>query len=223
MNGFYVLNIIDSIGEGLIEQFTQTISTTDLLLSLLIAIISAIIINFTYRSTYVGVSYTKSFSLSIILLSLVTSVVIRTINSNLSLSLGMVGALSIVRFRTAVKDPVDTIFMFWAITVGIMSGAGLYIITILSTLIIAVTYFISYVFQIKKTNRLLLTITCTNEKASEIIRLLSGNKKCNLKTEMYKNDRAELTYEVANRKEIEQVLNMKDNMDIDSINVIDID
>ena len=67
--------------------------------------------------------YSKSFSLSILMLALVTTLIIQTISSNIALSLGMVGALSIVRFRTAVKEPVDTGFMFWAITAGIMAGA----------------------------------------------------------------------------------------------------
>lgn len=223
MNNMLVLNIVDDIGESVVKQFSQTISTSDLILSLVVAIIAAIIINFTYRKTYVGVSYTKSFSLAIILLTLVTSIVIRTISSNLSLSLGMVGALSIVRFRTAVKDPVDTIFMFWAITAGIMSGAGFYIVSILATLIIAIIYFVSYVFQIKKTNKLLLIVVCTVEKSREIVKMLSSNKKCALKTEMYKDDVAELTYEVSHRKEIEAVLNMYDNLGINSINIVDID
>ena len=223
MNNMFVLNILDDIGGNVVKQFSQTISTSDLLLSLTVAILAALIINFTYRKTYVGVSYTKSFSLAIILLTLVTSIVIRTISSNLSLSLGMVGALSIVRFRTAVKDPVDTIFMFWAITAGIMSGAGFYIVSVLAALIISIIYFITYVFQIKKTNKLLLIVVCTVEKSREIVSMLSSNKKCALKTEMYKDDVAELTYEVSNRKEIESVLNMYDNLGINSINVVDID
>ena len=135
------MGFLDLIKKGVVEEFTGTISTGDLFLSLIIAFVCAIFITYIYKKTYTGVSYTKSFVLSIILLSMVTSLVIRTINSNLALSLGMVGALSIVRFRTAVKDPVDTIFMFWAIAVGIMSGAGLYLITIIAC---ALTYLICY-------------------------------------------------------------------------------
>jgi hypothetical protein len=223
MNSLLFLNIIDDIGDGITKQFSETIPTEELLLTLLIAIISALIVDFVYKKTYVGVSYTKTFSLSIILLTLVTSIVIRTINSNLSLTLGMVGALSIVRFRTAVKDPIDTIFMFWAITIGIMSGAGLYIIALLSTLVIGLIYYISYTFQVKKTNKLLLVVNCDNEKAKTIINMLRKKKKCNLKTEMYKDNTAELTFEVSNRKDIEDVLEMNNSTGIDSINVIDID
>ncbi len=223
MNSMLFLNIIDDIGDGISKQFSETIPTEDLLLTLLVGIISALIVDFVYKKTYVGVSYTKTFSLSIILLTLVTSVVIRTINSNLSLTLGMVGALSIVRFRTAVKDPIDTIFMFWAITVGIMAGAGLYIIAVLSTLVIGLIYYISYAFQVKKTNKLLLVVNCNYEKAKIVIGMLKKKKKCDLKTEMYKDNSAELTFEVSNRKDIEDVLELKNKDGIESINIIDID
>ena len=129
------MGFLDMIKKGVVEQFTGTISTVDLVLSLITAVVCALLISYIYKRNYTGVSFTKSFVLSLILLAMVTSLVIRTINSNLALSLGMVGALSIVRFRTAVKDPVDTIFMFWSITIGIMSGAGLYLTTIIATLL----------------------------------------------------------------------------------------
>ena len=223
MSSLFILNVMKDMGDNISKQFSNTIPTSDILLSLLIAIISVLIIDFTYKKTYVGVSYAKTFSLSIILLALVTSIVIRTINANLSLSLGMVGALSIVRFRTAVKDPVDTIFMFWAITVGIMSGAGLYIVTIFSTIIISMLYFLSYSVELKRKSKMLLIVTCNIDKSKEIIKKLENKKKCILKTEMYKNKNAELTYEFSNRKDVEPVLSMNGTEGIKAINIIDID
>ena len=217
MNMVNTLSIIDDIS----SEFNNTIPTQDLMLSLLVAIASAIIINFIYKKTYLGVSYNKSFSLSTILLTLVTSIVIRTINSNLSLSLGMVGALSIVRFRTSVKDPVDTIFMFWGITAGIMSGAGLYLVTILSTLLIGLLYFISFTIQSKQDNKKLLVIVTDTAKSQEIINILK-NKKCILKTETYKNNIAELSFECKNRSQVEDIINMRESQEIRSINIIDI-
>lgn len=219
----FMLNALDKIQKILVEEFTQTIPTKDILLSLGIAIVCAIIITFIYKRTYTGVAYTKSFALSIILLALVTSLVIRTINSNLSLSLGMVGALSIVRFRTAVKDPIDTIFMFWAITVGIMSGAGLYLITILATLIIGIFYFICCAYQFKKSNKVLLVVKTTTKKVDNIIVEMKKVSKCHLKTESYKNNVAELTYELANRSDADDILKKKEEEGIISINLIDID
>lgn len=215
------VSAIEKIQEIISEDFSQTIPTKDIFLSLAIAIISAIIINFIYKKTYSGVSYTKSFSLSIILLTLVTSLVIRTINSNLALSLGMVGALSIVRFRTAVKDPIDTIFMFWAITAGIMSGAGLYLPTLISTLIIAIFYFLCCAFEEKKKDKLLLVVKATIVKSDKILETMKEQKKCALKTESYKNNTAELTYEISDRKIAEKVLEMKDEEGIISINILD--
>lgn len=218
-----ILNITNKISEALLSEFSNTIPTKDIIISLIFGMLSAIVINFVYKKTYVGVSYNKSFSLSIILLTLITSIVIRTINSNLSLSLGMVGALSIVRFRTAVKDPIDIIFMFWAISAGIMSGAGLYIISLLATLIIGLLYFVSYTYQGKKNNKMLLIVTVETSKADMITNILKDNKKCSLKTELYKQNVSELTYEIENRKDVEDILLLKNDDGIISISVIDID
>ncbi len=217
-----ILNAFDKIQKILAEEFTQTIPTKDIILSLVVAILSALIINYIYKKTYTGVSYTKSFALSIILLTMVTSLVIRTINSNLSLSLGMVGALSIVRFRTAVKDPIDTIFMFWAITAGIMSGAGLYVVTLIATIIIGLFYFLSFIYQAKQKTKQLLVIKSTVVASEKILELMKNKKKCSLKTESYKNNVAELTYELANREIAEEILKMKNDEGIISINLLEI-
>ena len=83
------------------------------------ALLTGIIISLVYRKTYRGVLYSPTFTLTLILLTLVTAPVVMCIGSNVALSMGMVGALSIVRFRTAVKDPLDTAYMFWSITMGI--------------------------------------------------------------------------------------------------------
>ena len=218
-----ILNAFDKIQKILVEEFTQTIPTKDIVLSLTVAIIAALIINLIYKKTYTGVSYTKAFALSIILLTMVTSLVIRTINSNLSLSLGMVGALSIVRFRTAVKDPIDTIFMFWAITAGIMSGAGLYIVTLIATIIIGLFYFLCYSIQVKSKNKQLLVVKSSVVEAEKIMNIMKDKKKCILKTESYKNNIAELTFEIANRTIAEEVLDMKKEDGIIAINLIEID
>lgn len=217
-----ILNVLNDLKDNISSTFSQTIPTSEIFLSLLVAIISAIIINIVYKKTYTGVSYTKSFSLSIILLSMVTSLVIKTVNSNLSLSLGMVGALSIVRFRTAVKDTIDTIFMFWAITIGIMSGAGLYLATILSTLIIGLGYFIYYSYQTKRKGKVLFVIKTYTVNANEVFEIMA-NCKGVVKTESYKGTIAEITYELADRSQAEEMLKYKDSDGLISLNLIDID
>lgn len=218
-----IMNVIDSINSEVSSVFSQTIPTLDLILSLLIAIVCSLIINFVYKKTYIGVSYTKTFSLSIILLCMVTSLVIRTINSNLSLSLGMVGALSIVRFRAAVKDPVDIVFMFWAIAAGIMSGAGLYFATLLACLIIGISYFICFTYQTKKTDKALLVIKTYSANADEILGIMNKSTGAKLKTESYKNGIVEFTYELANRSQANEILNYKNSPGILSLSLLDLD
>lgn len=214
------MGFLDLIKKGVVEEFTGTISTGDLFLSLIIAFICAIFITYIYKKTYTGVSYTKSFVLSIILLSMVTSLVIRTINSNLALSLGMVGALSIVRFRTAVKDPVDTIFMFWAIAVGIMSGAGLYLITVIACALLGLFYLISYFKVFKPIDKYLLVVNTSKKDSLEVAKIFA-NKNCVLKTESIKKDKVELTYEVIGKEFANQILELNNDI-IESVHMINI-
>ena len=108
------------------EQFSH-FTPVDIGQVLLFALAASIIIALVYKKTYRGVLYNPSFNVTLVLLTLVTSSVVMAIGSNVALSMGMVGALSIVRFRTAVKDPIDTGFMFWSITMGILIGSKYYL------------------------------------------------------------------------------------------------
>lgn len=216
------MGFLDVIKKGVIEEFSGSISTVELCLSLFTALVAALIVNFVYRKTYTGVSYTRSFSLSIILLAMVTSLVIRTINSNLALSLGMVGALSIVRFRTAVKDATDTIFMFLSITIGIMSGAGLYLITLIATLLLSIFYILSYMIIFKPNDKYLLVVKIKKNKTEELMNTLTKQYKCILKTESIRKDVVELTYEVSDKHISEDLIKWQENPDIENINLVNI-
>lgn len=129
------MNLFDSLSNTILDDFSS-ITLGSLLTALLMAFILGLFIVMIYRVTYAGSMFSKSFAMSLVLLSMITSLVILTISSNVVLSLGMVGALSIVRFRTAVKEPMDTVFMFWAIAVGIITGAGFVPVAIVATLLI---------------------------------------------------------------------------------------
>ena len=122
----------------------SAVSVEHLLLCVGLCFALSLYIILIYRLTYSGVLYSRRFALSLMVLSLVTSVVILAISSNVVLSLGMVGALSIVRFRTAVKDFMDTVFMFWAIVNGIICGAGFVLISVLASLAIGVLILLVY-------------------------------------------------------------------------------
>ena len=118
----------------------QAVSMEKLLTTLLLSFVLGLFIVAVYRLTYHGVLFSWNFALSLMLLDLVTSGIILAVSSNVVLSLGMVGALSIVRFRTAVKDAMDTVFMFWAIGAGIMTGAGYMTVAVAATALIGVLF-----------------------------------------------------------------------------------
>ena len=132
-------NFSDIIKNRFLEEFSA-ISVSDALVAIALAFALSLFIVFVYRATYSGVSYNKNFANCLIMLSMVTAVVILVISSNVVLSLGMVGALSIVRFRTAIKEPTDTAFMFWAIATGIICGAGYVTLAVLMTLLLGMLF-----------------------------------------------------------------------------------
>ena len=163
------MNIFDIIKNSVVEQFASGLNWWDMIFTLLVAFGLGLFILFIYRATFRGVLFSKGFAFSLVLITLVTAMVIRTISSNLVLSLGMVGALSIVRFRTAVKDPVDTVFLFWAIAAGIMSGAGLYAIGAIACVLMGVLYSLMSGLFRKVTNPYLLIVRYEAAAAQAVI------------------------------------------------------
>ena len=134
-----MISIIDVIQGKFIQEFSA-ISMGEVLVSITLSFLLGMFIVFIYRTTYAGVNFSSSFAGCLMMLSMVTTLVILVISSNVVLSLGMVGALSIVRFRTAVKEPTDTAFLFWAIATGILCGAGYVTISILATLLLGLLF-----------------------------------------------------------------------------------
>lgn len=125
---------------------SENLTPTRILLVLLIALAGGVAIWFTYRFTIETTLYSRSFGISNIIMVLLTTIIMLMISTNIVISLGMVGALSIVRFRTAVKDPRDTLYLFWSIVVGLCTGSQNFILAVLSTLFVSVIlFFISFV------------------------------------------------------------------------------
>ncbi len=203
------MSIIDAIKKSVLEQFSSSVTVEMILISLAVAFVVSVFIIFIYKKTFSGVVYNKSTSLTIVILAMVTAMVIRTINSNLSLSLGMVGALSIVRFRTAVKEPIDTAFLFWAITAGIMSGAGLYVISIVGSLALGLLYYLIYLADIKAKSQYLLVIAFNEEAVSNVENIIGSISKKKLKSKsLSASGLLELTYEVEYNPSIDEAMKM---------------
>ena len=175
----------------------NSFSTLDVLLALGLAFVLGLFIFLIYKKTYQGVMYSDSFGISLIAMSMITSLVIIAVTSNVVLSLGMVGALSIVRFRTAIKEPMDIAFLFWAIAVGIVLGAGLLPLAIIGSVIIGIIIVIFSTRKIGDTPYILV-VNCENEEtenaANELIK--EDAKKSLLKSKSVNKLGIELIYEV---------------------------
>lgn len=209
------MSFVDMIKNSVLSEFTGTVSVGKILLSLIVSFVIGIYIIYVYKKTYSGVIYSKSFSLCILLLGMVTSMIIRTISSNLALSLGMVGALSIVRFRTAIKEPTDTAFMFWSITAGIMAGAGLYLVAIIASFGIGLLYFVGYTMGFKVNRQYLFIIKYDIHTDKKIIEALKKLSKTKLKSKSIVKDTMELTFEVELKDDDTKILD--DFKDIEGV------
>ncbi|MCM1370330.1 MAG: DUF4956 domain-containing protein [Clostridium sp.] len=214
------MSFVDLIKKSVINEFTGAISVDKIFFSLIVAFLIGVFIVYIYKKTYSGVVYSKTFSLCIILLAMVTSLIIRTISSNLALSLGMVGALSIVRFRTAIKDPIDTAFMFWGITAGIMSGAGLYLISIISSIALGLLFYISYILGFKLASKYLIIIKYDIKVDQKIEKIITSIPKYKIKSKSICKDKVELSFEFAT-KDYSKIMDKFNNLsEVDSVNMI---
>jgi len=195
---------------GLAAQF-KSIVPSDLFIALGLGFLIGVIIAIVYRKTYRGVLYSPSFTLTLIMLTLITTPVVMCIKSDIALSMGMVGALSIVRFRTAVKDPLDTAYMFWALTMGILLGAGLHLIAIIVVLCISVLLFVLTFVKFTHPNAYLLVLHydeyCEGAIQSELNRSVKSHK---LRSKTLTRAGAEMTYEVRLSERTEVVTRMLD-------------
>lgn len=175
----------------------STFSITDVLLSLFVSLAIGLFIFIVYKKTFSGIMYSASFAISLIAMALITTLIILAVTSNVILSLGMVGALSIVRFRSAVKEPLDIAFLFWAISVGIVTGAGFIPLAVIGSVIIGV---VLVLFANKKPGYTpyIVVIGCDSEEAEnaayEIIKR-STNKSL-IKSKSISANGIELTVEV---------------------------
>ncbi len=161
------MTFIDVFKSSFLESVTQ-FSILDTVLGLGVALIIGLFIFLIYKKTLTGVMYSSGFALTLVGLSLVTTLVIMAVTSNVVLSLGMVGALSIVRFRAAIKEPVEIVFLFWSLAVGIVIGAGMIPLAVIGSAIIGV---ILLVFGNRKVreNPYILVLSCQDETAENVV------------------------------------------------------
>ena len=190
----------DIVKQSFLEFQSAGLSIADVATSLLITFVISLLIFWLYKKSFRGVLYTHSFNVSLVMVSLVTALVIMTISTNLILSLGMVGALSIVRFRTAVKDPLDIVFMFWAIAIGIANGAMQFELAIVGSSFIAIVVVILSNIKLQNHPYLLVMHYKSVDEKEILIQLNNIIKSYKLKSKTVSNDLVELTLEVRVKK-----------------------
>lgn len=190
------MNFSDLFKTSFLDSITS-FSALDMAIAMGLAFVLGLFIFFVYKKTYTGVMYSASFGISLIAMTLITTLIILAVTSNIILSLGMVGALSIVRFRTAIKEPLDIAFLFWSIAAGIVLGAGLLPLAVLGSLFIGV---ILVLFINKKSvdSPYILVISSEGEQQEdEILRLISQSvKKHSVKSKTVSDSGMEFTLEV---------------------------
>lgn len=168
----------DIIKKSVLESFAgSNITTTTVCVTLGITIILALYIFTVYYLSTRKTFYNKTFNVSLAAIAVITASIILAMQSNLAISLGMVGALSIVRFRTAVKDPKDLVFLFWSISVGIICGAGIYEIAIISSLIVTIGLFALELTPVGMASSILVVNCASLEKEDEIMEIVKAGSK----------------------------------------------
>ena len=171
-------------------------STVTILFAMLLALATGLFIFWVYKMNYKGVMYSQNFALTLVLMTLITTPVVMCIRNSIQLSMGMVGALSIVRFRTAVKDPLDTAYMFWSLTMGILLGAGQFFLAGLATVAIAALVFVLSRLTTKAPDSYLLVVRCAPGAEGAATGALRGVKHQRLKSRTVTPQGSEITLEV---------------------------
>ena len=189
----------DMFRNSFLEMFPATIDPWDLILTLGVSLLLGLGIFLVYRKCFIGVVYDHSFNISLVVMTILTAVIIVTISSNVMLSLGMVGALSIVRYRTAVKSPLDLMFLFWAITTGIAAGAGYFYIAGIAFFFVALVFAVLRGLRQRRETYMLIVNYDAKTDIEEEVRRAVHAYKAKVRSKVVRGDHAELTMEVLMR------------------------
>ena len=184
----------DIFKKSFLEGSATQISIPGLFLVLGLSLIVAGYIYIVYKKCYIGVIYSHNFNVAIAMMTIISAMIIATISSNITLSLGMVGALSIVRFRTAIKDPIDLIFLFWAVAAGITVGARLWVMVLLGNLCIGLAFM--FMTKLKRKDVIYLLVISYDDEAFPAVNAVLQMFKSVLRSKISRNGLTEMTVEI---------------------------
>ena len=202
----------DIFKSSFLENITS-VSILDMALALILAFGIGMFIFFVYKKTYQGVMYSSSFGTTLIALTMITTVVILAVISNVVLSLGMVGALSIVRFRTAIKEPLDIAFLFWSIAAGIVLAAGMIPLAVIGSVLIGIILLV-FVNRKAHCNPYIVVLSCMDSAAEKQAKdFLQGQvQKCVVKSKTAQKGAIELNMEIRMKNEDTDFINILSDM-----------
>ncbi|WP_286027579.1 DUF4956 domain-containing protein [Bifidobacterium ruminantium] len=188
------MSVNDVIKKSVVNSFTQY-NVPKMAVALLAALLLGVVIYAVYRRFYTGVVYSRSFAVTLVGMSVLTCMVTLAISTNIVISLGMVGALSIVRYRTAVKDPMDLLYLFWAITTGITTGAGMYLLAIVAGVVMIAMLAVFYSHQAKGRVYIAVIHYLGDNVGDEIVRAF-GRTRFFVKSKTMRGEKVEMAVEV---------------------------
>ena len=190
------MSIQDMIKKSVLESGVfDSFNAPKMAISLIVALLLGAVIYMVYSKFYVGVIFSRSFAVTLVGMTLLTCMVTLAISTNIVISLGMVGALSIVRFRTAVKDPMDLLYLFWAITTGITSGAGMYVLALIAAAIMILMIILFYSRQQRGRIYIAVIHYSGDEAGDEVIRCF-GKRKYFIKSKTMRKEKTEMAVEI---------------------------
>lgn len=203
----------DIFKSGFLENI-GSVSAFDMTVALILAFGLGMFIFLVYKKTFSGVMYSSSFGVTLIALTMITTVVILAVTSNVVLSLGMVGALSIVRFRTAIKEPLDIAFLFWSIAVGIVLAAGMIPLAVVGSLAIGAMLLV-FVNRKPHFNPYILVLSCEGQEGEQrALNYLQGKiRKCVVKSKTVQKGAVELNLEIRMKEDNTDFINELADMD----------
>ena len=193
---FLTTTFSDIFKSNFLENITS-VSILDMIISIVLAFGMGMFIFLVYKKTYSGVMYSASFGTTLVALTMITTVVILAVTSNVVLSLGMVGALSIVRFRTAIKEPLDIAFLFWSIAVGIVLAAGMIPLAIIGSVVIGIILLV-FVNRKSHSNPYIVVLRCNgHDSETKAKAFLNGKtERCVIKSKTVQKDSVEVNMEI---------------------------
>lgn len=202
------MNFSDIFKSSFLEN-VGSVSILDMIITLVLSFAIGLFIFMVYKKTYNGVMYSSSFGVTLIALTMITNVLILAVTSNVVLSLGMVGALSIVRFRTAIKEPLDIAFLFWSIDVGIILAAGFLPLAVIGSVVIG-SVLLVFVNKKSHLNQYMVVVSCVDYEAEMAVRdfLAKQVQKSVIKSKTAQKHSIELNIEVRMKDENTDFINI---------------